>query len=179
MKKKIYLIIILIMLVTFFSGITYSFFHSSATMVSSNQGIANFIFETSNLDQISLNLNDLKPGDEKEYLFSVTNSNDDVISDVTIEYQLSINTYHFIPITINLYKVNETEDKLIGTCDETSARNSSNELVCNMPIGVLANSEEQIDNYKLKIVFPSEYNDIVYANLVDYINIEIDSWQKI
>ena len=39
--------------------------------------------------------------------------------------------------------------------------------------------EEQIDDYKLKIKFPSEYNDEIYSNLVDFISMEIKSWQKI
>ena len=179
MKKKVYIIIILIMFGTFFSGITYSFFNSNVALASSNQGIASFVFETNNLDRIDLNLNGLIPGEEREYLFSVTNSREDVISDVTVEYQLSIKTYHFMPLEIELYQVNEEEDILFGTCDEKSARNSSNELVCNMPISTLINSKKQSDDYKLKIIFPKEYNDVVYSNLVDYLNIEIESWQKL
>lgn len=179
MKKKIYLVIGLIVLVTFFSGITYSFFHSNTAMTSSNQGIASFIFEANNLDHIDLNLNGLVPGEEKEYLFSVTNADEDTISDVTVEYELSIKTYHFIPLTIDLYKINGDKEDFVGSCDETSTRNSENELVCKMPKSTLINSNQQIDDYKLKIVFPIEYNDASYSNLVDYINIEIESWQKI
>lgn len=179
MKKKIYLVIILIVLVTFFSGITYSFFHSNTTLDSTNQGIASFIFETNNLDKIDLNLNNLKPGDEKEYLFSVANNSEDKTSDVTLEYQISIKTYHFIPITIDLYEVTETKENFIASCDETYERNSQNELVCTMPINTLINSKQEIDDYKLKINFPTEYNDFKYSNLVDYINLEIESWQKI
>lgn len=179
MKNKIYLVIILVMLITFFSGITYSFFHSNATMNSSNQEIAGFVFETKNLDQIDLNLNGLIPGENREYLFLVTNKNKENISDVNIEYQLSIKTYHFIPLTIELYQIKEEKEILVGKCDETDGRNEENELVCSMPISTLINSEEQIDDYKLKISFPIEYNDISYSNLVDYINIEIESWQKI
>ena len=179
MKKKFYLIMFLIVLITFFSGITYSFFNSDAAMASTNQGIASFVFETNNLDHIDLDLNGLVPGEEKEYLFSVTNSNELRVSDVTIEYQLSIKTYHFIPLTIDLYKIIDEKEELVGACDEGSDRNDDNELVCKMPIETLGNAEEQTINYKLKITFPTKYNDISYSNLVDYINIEIDSWQKI
>ena len=38
---------------------------------------------------------------------------------------------------------------------------------------------EEIDDYKLVISFPQEYNDVLYSNLVDYMSIEIESWQKI
>lgn len=179
MKKKILLIAILIIFVAFCSGITYSFFNSNAESNSTNQGIASFIFEANKVDYIELDLNGLVPGDEKEYLFSITNSKDEKTSDVTIEYQLRIKTYHFIPLTINLYKIEEDKETLVGTCDETFARNSDSELVCSMPIETLKKSELELENYKLKIAFPIEYNDVAYSNLVDYINVEIESWQKI
>lgn len=179
MKKKFYLIVFLIVLITFFSGITYSFFNSEAAVASTNQGIASFVFETENLDHIDLDLNGLVPGEEKEYLFSVTNSNELRVSDVTIEYQLSIKTYHFIPLTIDLYKITDETEELVGACDEGTDRNENNEIVCKMPIEILGNTEKQTVDYKLKITFPTKYNDVSYSNLVDYINIEIDSWQKI
>lgn len=179
MKKKIYITIALIVLITFFSGITYSFFHSNAIMNSSNQGIASFVFETDNVDEIDLELSDLIPGTKKEYLFSVTNTKNEIVSDVTVEYELVIKTYHFIPITIDLYKIEEKKEVFVGKCDETISRNSLNELVCKMPVEVLNNSQEEKKDYKLKIEFPAEYNDVSYSNLVDFINIEIESWQKI
>lgn len=180
MRKKFFIIIILGILVIFLSGITYSLFNSKATMISANQGIASFIFETNNLDHIDLDLNGLVPGDTREYLFSVTNTNTkNKISDVTIEYKLILKTYHFMPLTINLYKVGEEEGTPIGTCDEKTGRNSNNELICAMPFGTLENEVKQKDDYKLIITFPSEYNDALYANLVDYISIEVESWQKI
>ena len=179
MKKKMYIAIMLIVLITFFSGITYSFFHSNAVMNSSNQGIASFVFEADNVDEIDLELTDLIPGTKKEYSFSVTNTKNNVISDVTLEYQLIIKTYHFIPLTIDLYKLVGEKEVFVGKCDETISRNSSNELVCNMPVELLNNSVEEQNDYKLKIEFPEKYNDVSYSNLVDFINIEIESWQKI
>ena len=179
MQKKIYITMMLIVLITFFSGITYSFFHSNVVMSSSNQGIASFVFETDTVDEIDLELNDLIPGTKKEYLFSVTNTKNNVISDVTVEYQLIIKTYHFIPLTIDLYKIENEKDIFVGKCDESVSRNSLNELVCKMPIELLNNSKEEQIDYKIKIEFPEKYNDASYSNLVDFINIEIESWQKI
>lgn len=178
-KKKLILIVMLGVFVIFLTGITYSLFNSNVNLLSTNQGIASFVFETENLDSIDLELSGLKPGDKKEYLFSVTNTKKDKISDVTVNYQLTIKTYHFIPIIINLYKIEEEQEEFIDSCDENDSRNSENKLVCNMPISTLTNTVEQTDDYKLEIYFPSEYNDVSYANLVDFISIEIQSWQKI
>lgn len=180
MKKKVMIIIILGVLITFLSGITYSLFTSRATMISTNQGIASFIFEANNLDHIDLNLNGLVPGESKEYLFTVTNTNKkNKISEVTVEYKLLLKTYHFMPLDISLYQVGEEKDELIGTCDETEGRNANKELVCAMPLGTLTNGVKEKDDYKLVVTFPSVYNDAAYSNLVDYMSIEIESWQKI
>ena len=178
MKKKIYIILSFIILIMFFSGITYSLFHSSTSLTSNNQGLANFVFNAENLDSIALNLADLKPGTVLEYEFSITNNELEKVSDVTIEYQLKIKTYHFIPLDIKLYKLNEKYD-YVGNCDEKYTRDSDNKLVCNMPIEQMNKNENTVDTYKLVISFPEEYSDVEYANLVDFIDIEIDSWQKI
>lgn len=178
MKRKIYIALSLILLVLFFSGITYSLFHSNTSLNSSNQGLANFVFNAENLDSISLNLEDLTPGTTLEYEFSVTNKELEKISDVTIEYELKIKTYHFIPLNIELYKITDKEEK-VGNCEDDYERDSNNQLVCNMPIEQMDKNVNTTDNYKIVISFPSEYSGIEYSNLVDFIDIEIDSWQKI
>lgn len=178
MKRKIYIVLLLVVFVMFFSGITYSLFHSSTSLNSNNQGLANFVFNAEDLDSITLNMADLKPGAVLEYEFSVKNNESQKVSDVTIEYQLKIKTYHFIPLNIELYKFNEKYD-YIGKCDEKYTRDSKNQLVCNMPVEQMDKNKNTTDKYKIVVSFPSEYNDIKYANLVDFIDIEVDSWQKI
>lgn len=180
MKKKYKMLIILsiLILVVFGSGMTYSIFHSGADLNSTDQDIAKFIFNTESLDQLQLSLINLNPGDTNEYPFSISNSKAGVLSNVSVEYQMTIKTYHLVPLIIELYKLNGETEELILTCDETYTRSSQNELICNTPNQEMLHASEQLDNYKLKVQFPSEYNDETYANLVDYINIEIKSWQK-
>lgn len=179
MKKKIIITVILLISISFFSGITYSFFNSNAKMKSTNQGIANFIFEAKKVDTIQLDLNELVPGDKKEYLFSVTNANSSKVSDVTIEYQMKIKTYHFIPTVIKLYTVKGEKTDFLAECNETPTRDSNNMVVCNMPTETLETGSNIVNDYKLEIEFPSEYNDVMYSNLVDFISIDIESWQKL
>lgn len=69
------------------------------------------------------------------------------------------------------------EETIVGACNETYSRNQNNELVCNMPVSSIDYITEKTDNYKLAINFPEEYNDSIYSGLVDYINLEIKSWQ--
>ena len=43
----------------------------------------------------------------------------------------------------------------------------------------MEHSNKQVDNYKLDVEFPNSFNGTEYSNLVDYINIDITSSQKI
>ena len=173
MKYKIMIILASLIAITFFSGITYSIFNSNSNLIV-DQKIAKFVFEAQKLDHLELQLDSLTPGSSKEYLFEVTNTNE-VKSNVTLNYQLTIKTFHFMPLVIELYK----GEDLIMTCDESYSRNDNNELVCNSLVQEMLNDTEVLDSYKLKIIFPSEYNTLEYADLVDFLDIEIKSWQKI
>lgn len=181
MKKKYKVLMILFTLVIglFVSSITYSFFNSGGSVSTTDQKIAKFIFNAKKLDSISLPLSDLKPGDDSEYLFAVSNNSNDKVSNVTINYKITIQTFHFIPLIIQLYKINGNSEQLVLTCDETYTRNDKNELVCNSDIQELSFANKTDDNYKLKVSFPSEYKGKEYSDLVDYIDIRIRSFQKI
>ena len=176
-KYKILLVMFIMAMVLFSSGITYSIFTSSSNL-NIDQDIASFVFEAETKDHLELNLTDLRPGVSKEYNFSVTNNNSNTVSDVTIEYKLIIKTFHFMPLNIELYKIGD-EEELLMKCDESYNRNTSNQIVCNSDIQTMVYSEEMKDDYKLKVTFESAYNNEMYADLVDFIDLEINSWQKL
>lgn len=176
-NKKIMIVIFLPLLI-FGAGITYSIFNSN-TNLTGEQNIAQFIFNTERLNELELPITDLNPGDEKVYEFSISNNKDGKVSATTIEYQLTIKTMHLIPLDIELYKMNGSLEELVLKCDENYTRNTENELVCNVITMRMDYSSELTDNYKLKLKFPSEYSSEQYSNLVDYINIEIKSSQKL
>ena len=94
MKYKIIIILASLIAITFCSGITYSIFNSNSNLIV-DQKIAKFVFEAQKLDHLELQLDSLTPGSSKEYLFEVTNTNE-VKSNVTLNYQLTIKTFHFM-----------------------------------------------------------------------------------
>lgn len=178
MKKKIIVLVILIVSILFISGITYSKFSSNASFTSVDEKIASFVFDGKKTDNINISLDELKPGDLKDYNFTVSNNNENYSSDVTLNYTITIKTYHFLPLNINLYKEEENKSNLVLTCDETYSRNLENALVCNSDVFEMIYNEKINDNYRLNISFPDKYNDSIYSNITDYIDIEIKSWQK-
>ena len=160
-------------------GITYSLFFSGARMASGDQNIAQFVFNSDEMNNISIPLIDLIPGSKEDYFFNVSNTDAGLTSDVTIEYQMILKTYHFIPLNIKLYRVGPIEDLFIMQCDETFTRNTNNELVCSVPVGEMVYSRNVSNEYRLEVEFPTAFNDEMYAGLVDFIELEIRSWQKI
>ena len=175
MKYKIMMVLLIIVFFVLSLGLTYSYFNSSSSVSTVDQRLAHFVFDTETLDRLELPLIDLTPGVVNSYNFSISNTSDEVTSDVTIEYELTILTPHFTPLIIELYK----DDELVMSCDETYSRNENNELVCNSSMQELSHDSEYTDDYVLKVTFDGNYSDEMYSNLIDYINIEIKSYQKV
>lgn len=175
MRYRVIIIVILFSLIICFSKITYSLFTSETSFSLENMEIAEFIFETKRTNHIELDFMDLKPGDANEYYFEVTNTKDNIITNVTTEYQITIKTFHFMPLLIELYKDNVN----VMICNEDYSRNEDNALVCNSDIWEMPHNSTATEKFKLKVSFPKEYNSYDYTELVDYIDIDISSWQKI
>ncbi len=178
MKYKVVLILFLGIFILMLSGVTYSVFTSEATLDVEDQDLAKFIFQTERLDKINLNLVNMEPGKTLEYPFSVTNEDNGVVSNVSVLYELTLKTYHFMPLDIQLYKINGEEETLVMTCDESYSRNANNELVCNTESFLMTHAVGVLDNYVLKVTFPTTFSSSLYADLVDFIDLEITSSQK-
>lgn len=176
-KKKIIIIVVCLFILIAGTGITYSLFTSNSNLIA-NQKIAQFIFDATKTDSIELPITNINPGDEPvKYTFQVANNLEQKKSEVTINYQVIIKTYHFMPLEIKLLK--EGEDEPILICDETFSRDEiTNQLICNSSIQKMVHNDEVTDKYTLELTFPAKYNSDVYADLVDYIDIDINSWQS-
>ena len=175
MKRRIFIIVILFCMCVCFSTITYSLFTSEAHYSFGNMEIAEFIFETKRTNHIELDFMDLKPGDTNDYKFEVTNTKNNIITNVTTQYRITVKTFHLMPLLIELYK----GDELVMTCDKKYSRNKDNALVCNSDVWELNHKISETEKFNLKVSFPKEYNSSEYTELVDYIDVDISSWQKI
>ena len=175
MKRKVIIIITLFSLIACCTKITYSLFTSDTTFLVGDGKIAEFIFDAKRTNHFELDFADLKPGDTKEFNFQVSNVKDDIKTNVTTEYQITLRTFHFMPLLIELYK----DNNLVMTCNEKYSRNANNALVCNSDIWEMEHKDTKTENFTIKVSFPQEYNSQEYTELVDYIDIDISSWQKI
>ncbi len=177
-KKKTMIILFLLLSIVFGAGITYSLYSTEATVTTGQIGIANFIFNTSKTNLIELPVTDILPGENITHTFSVANNLDAVTSDVTVEYQIKFKTLHVIPLTYELVSMNGIET-ILFTCNELNTRNVDGILECETSVIDMVHGSTEVHNYELRVSFPSAYNDAIYANLIDYVDLEIDSWQKV
>ncbi len=175
MRIKVLIIIISLLILTFSLGITYSYFNSGVVASSVDQKLAGFVFNSEVTDRLEIPVGELSPGESMSHNFSITNVKNNTRSDVSILYELSIITPHYAPLVINLYK----DNTLVLTCDETYSRNENNELVCKTNSFELSHTRNELNTFELRITFDGNYNTEEYKNLIDYINVEIKSYQKI
>ncbi len=177
-KSKTLVILFVLIFLVLSLGLTYSIFYSKSGLKTDDQNLAKFVVNAEVLDELELSLIGLKPGSVEEYLFSISNNQSGVKSDVSIEYEIIIKTYSFLPLEISLYKVEDEEEELILTCDD-SERDLYNNVVCISPSQIMEHDSIKEDDYLLKVSFPEEEDDYRYALMVDFINLEIDSAQII
>lgn len=178
MKKRLFVLITFGLLNVLLVGVTYSLFNADSGIIV-NQKIAKFVFDAKKTDVISVPLTNLNPGESSSYTFQVTNNLDEVTSDVNINYQCVVKTMHLMPLDIKLYKLEDDTEKVVMECNETFSRNENNLLVCNSIEQSMSYQEDVLDDYRLDISFPAEYNNLDYTELVDFIDIEIRSWQNV
>lgn len=186
MKKYIYIVIGLIVLNIAVIALksTYSSYSSTVSGKTENLTFAKINFNNEEVTETSFSLGNLKPSDEIEYQFKVSNYKNGSGSDLNIGYRLCIETYHFIPTVIELYKKSKetNQAELILTCDESDKRNIENKVVCESDIYTLNYKYQDEDNYLIKIIYNSKDQmqqtwSEDYADLVDFIDVKIDSWQ--
>lgn len=179
-KKKTILILLLAYILIFGVNNTYSMYNSNSNG-EIELSFAKIIFNNETIDSLSLPISDFVPGESLEYKFKVSNNKDGIRSEVNIGYSITIETFKIIPVTIELYK--DLEEKPVMTCNELSfTRNPENKLLCNTEDFKLNFNNDNENNYTLKISFDKydENNDIwtdEYSELIDFIDIKINSWQ--
>ncbi len=173
--NRITLLLLFLFFLLFFVSFTFSRYESNVEgKVVSN--IAFYLLEAGTYTE-DLEMFEIVP-DGNNYIFEVEVSNykDDVRSDVDLSYQLSLVTTTNLPINYEIYlndgaqntitskEVFQDEDMMYFFRFLTSERNFSKD-------------SDLTDHYQIVINFPKEYNEEAYQDLIDSVQIVIDSKQ--
>lgn len=163
--QKIKPINILVLLCIITTIILISVSISKYTNVISGGDSAQVAVPIINLEENTLDIN-INPNDlEKEYVFKVSNKEEDKISEVAMEYTLEINNANNLPVEFELYSCKS------GVTDNTNLLD--NNKTSKIKLGL--NDEEQ--EYQLKIKWNQENKNYQYAKVIDYVQIVLNSSQ--
>ena len=183
-QKRLYAkIIILITCVIILARIfvlVWSRYESEATS-NANVDIA-FYLLNEDFQEMTLNLGKIVPQNNVYiYTFSIGNEEDEKVAEVDLTYDLTIRTTTNLPLTFDLYmnqdytdensvsiiKTNEINPDEDGTYFRTITTNTEE----------LYYTEPKTNIYTLVVYFPSTYNTEEYQDIIEMLEITVDSRQ--
>lgn len=182
-KNKIFLIKILIFLfciiiIFFLIKGTLSRFVSDASAVGSLSTAMYIISE--GYESMSLKLDEILPRSEPyEYFFSVSNFKDSNRIEVNLEYELKIVTTTNLPLTYELYLNDDNSTNIITSDIVSKDEYGTYFRTLSTEKKTFGFTEDESNFYKLVIYFPEKYRDIQYQDVIEGIEIQVNSSQII
>ena len=120
-----------------------------------------------------LKLGKISPdGKEHYYIINVSNYNDSKVSEVDMEYSLSLRTTTNIPVSYKLY-LNDNTENIIGTKELVTDNDNMYFYKYNSISSEFNKNVKKNDKYKLVVYFDKEYSDEKYQNLIDSVEITV------
>lgn len=116
--------------------------------------------------------------DPYTYNFTVSNNNGTKRTETELEYDLLIRTTTNLPLDITLYDTN-TNLSEIGTETVIADEDGTFFKTITIPQREFGFLEDQTDSYRIEVVLPEIYKSHVYQDIIELIEITVDSKQKI
>lgn len=164
--------ILLIMLIT---KVAFSRFFTDSSGVAVGD-VAFYIIKPDTQTQ-TLNMFDIKP-DDQDYVYNIDVSNyeNDQVSEVDLEYNLSLKTTTNIPVEYKIYLNNQDTNEF----NQQEVIQDEDGMYFNQfltPSQKFNKNQKQTNHYKLIVNFPSKYNEEGYQDLIDSVEITIAAKQ--
>ncbi|MGN1352301.1 MAG: hypothetical protein ACI4VE_06005 [Clostridia bacterium] len=179
--KLLILVFVLILLIKMIS-FTYSKYESRAN--TKPNIIVAFYVLNKDYQSMNLNLDELFPREEPYiYTFSISNTKGQKRCQTDLEYELSIKTTTNLPITYELYKnqnYNDDNATSIKKTDEIIQDEDGTYFrIITTETESFSFREDETNIYQLVVHFPQEYNTINYQDIIEGIEITVNSKQII
>lgn len=157
--------------------------YESRATAKSNIEVAFYVINK-DYQNMSLNLDSLFPRDEPYiYTFSISNSDGTNMCETDMEYDLAIRTTTNLPIEYELYMNEKYNDSgatsIIKTNEITQDSDSTYFRVITTNTETFTYKEEKTNVYQLVLRFPKKYNTINYQDIIEGIEITVNSRQII
>lgn len=135
--------------------------------------------ESVTLDNGNSQLASMVPGDTATYKITVSNARGENVSEVAQSYNVEVETAGNLPLTFALSEVGG------GTISESSATESSTETSTRtFPTHTFASNDmrfaagsPQSKTYQLTVTWPADKTDAKYANVPDFIQVNVNVLQ--
>lgn len=152
--------------------------YKSTGTSSANVDLAYYVLKEQSISQ-ELKLQSILPRDEAYvYTFSVANYNGTERTQTVLEYTLKLKTTTNLPLQYSVHLDGENTELITETRTEQDSDGTYFKYITIQgdEFGFRQN-EENI--YKLEVVFPKQYNHSEYEGIIEYIELTVDSKQKI
>lgn len=173
--KKIFVILLCLLLVLFLVRFTYSRYQTQ-TNSNGELDIAFYLLKE-DYKTMNIKLDAIQPRtDPYVYNFSVSNTDGTNRAETNLTYDLTIVTTTNLPLTYELYMNNSNAiltNEVAQDGDETyfrTIKTSTQELDFNA---------DKTNLYTLKVYFPTEYKTINYQDIIESVEVQVSSKQKI
>ena len=183
-KKRLYaklLILIVCLLIVFrIFVLIWSRYESEATS-NANVDIA-FYLLNEDFQEMTLNLAEIFPQDNAYvYTFSIGNEEGEKTAEIDLSYDLKIRTTTNLPLTYSLYMNQDYEDENAINKIETNEIEQDEDgtyfRTMTTETETLFYKEPKTNVYQLIVHFPANYNTIEYQDIIEMLEITVDSRQ--
>lgn len=194
-KRRIKLIIIMLIMIILHRIIFSSFSLYESEANSTNDLDVAFYVLSDTYQHKEIPLEDMMPGDENEYTFSIANyrvdenTNEKFVAETDIEYTLTIKTTTNLFFEYELYVDQDPtnpDSENISIANPTPFRDEEGvedatyfKEIAKATYTFKQSAGENLDKYTLKIKMPESYDSVEYQNIIDCIEIIIESHQLI
>lgn len=183
-KKLVQILILLLSLILLIRIISLTFArYESRANTNSNIEVAFYVINK-DFSKMNLNLDSLFPSDEPYiYYFSISNTDGTNICETDMEYDLTIRTTTNLPIEYDLYMNQQYNDEgatsIIKENKIEQDENGTYFRIITTEKEEFSYLNEKENIYQLVLKFPSQYSHINYQDVIEGIEITVDSRQVI
>lgn len=143
-----------------------------------NVDLAFYLLKEQSISQ-NLKLTSILPRQQPyTYTFSVANNDGTYRTETAIQYSITIKTTTNLPLTFSVYNQNDLNTNL--ATNVTTAQDSDGTFFRTITDigGNFGFATNETHNYVLQVVFPEEYNEAEYEGILEYVQITINSSQR-
>ena len=173
---KLVILIICLLIVLRIFVLVWSKYESIAS-ANANVDIAFYLFNE-DFKQMTLNLDKIFPQDEEySYIFSIGNEENGKTAEIDLTYNLKIRTTTNLPLKYELF-MNDNKNSIIETNEIQQDEDGTYFRTITTKQEELLYKEPKTNVYNLVIKFPQNYNTKEYQDIIEMLEITIDSAQK-